>query len=46
MNLNAPFCEITNDDSFGEWKIQLPMQIIFISSNDSRETCTMDTKRQ
>ena len=28
MNLNAPFCEIINDDSVGEWKIQLPMQII------------------
>ena len=29
---------------FGEWKIQLTMQINFISSKDLRETCTMHTK--
>ena len=27
-----------------EWKIQLTMQINFISSKDSEETCTMHTK--
>ena len=29
---------------FGEWKIQLTMAINFISSKDSKETCTMHTK--
>ena len=29
---------------FGEWKIQLTMQIIFFSSKDSGETRTMHNK--
>ena len=28
----------------GEWKIQLTMEINFMSSKDSDETCTMHTK--
>ena len=29
-----------------EWKIQLTMRINFISVKDSKETCTMYSKRQ
>ena len=37
--------EVTDYEThFGEWKIQLTMQIIFISSIDSRETCIMRVK--
>ena len=35
---------IIEDDHFGEWKIQLKIQINFISSLDTREICTMDSK--
>ena len=35
---------IIEDDLFGEWKIQLTMQITFISSLDTGEICTMDSK--
>ena len=35
---------IDYETQFGEWKIQLTMQIIFISSIDSRETCIMRVK--
>ena len=35
---------INNETQFGEWKIQLTMQISFISSRDSGETRTMRTK--
>ena len=31
-------------DSYGEWKIQLTMQISFISSSDTEEIRTMDSK--
>ena len=30
--------------SKGEWKIQLSMQIIFVSFTDANETCEMHTK--
>ena len=33
-----------NDHNQDEWKIQLTMKIDFISSGDSKETCTMYTK--
>ena len=36
--------EIIDDDTFREWKIQLTMQIDFISFKDSKETQTLDTK--
>ena len=32
------------NDSYGEWKIQLTMQIIFFSSLDTGEIRTMDSK--
>ena len=32
------------ETQFGEWKIQLTMQIIFFSSKDSGETRTMHNK--
>ena len=35
---------ITEDDLFGEWKIQLTMQITFISSLDTGEIRIMDSK--
>ena len=35
---------IIEDDLFGEWKIQLTMQITFISSLDTGEIHTMDSK--
>ena len=34
----------SDNDSYGEWKIQLTMQISFISSLDSGEIRTMDLK--
>ena len=34
----------SNETQFGEWKIQLIMSIIFISSKESDETCYMRTK--
>ena len=42
--LKAPSGEITDDDSFGEWKIQLTMEINFISPLDTGEIRTMDSK--
>ena len=44
MKLKVPSGEIIDDDSFGESKILLTMQINFISSKDSGETRTMDAK--
>ena len=35
---------IIEDDLSGEWKIQLTMQINFVSSLDPQEICTMDSK--
>ena len=35
---------IIEGNLFGEWKIQLTMQINFISSLDPGEICTMDSK--
>ena len=35
---------IDYETQFGEWKIQLTLQIDFISSQDSGETRTMHTK--
>ena len=35
---------IDYESHFGEWKIQLTMQINFISSNDSEDIRTMSTK--
>ena len=35
---------INDHNTQREWKIQLTMQIDFISSKDSGETCTMHTK--
>ena len=35
---------INDHKTIGEWKIQLTMQINFISHKDSEETCTMYTK--
>ena len=35
---------IIEDDLCGEWKIQLTIQISFISSLDTREICTMNSK--
>ena len=40
----APLGGIIDDDSYGEWKIQLTMQINFISSLDTGEIRTMDSK--
>ena len=34
----------SNETQFGEWKLQLIMSIIFISSKESDETCYMRTK--
>ena len=34
----------SGNDSYGEWKIQLTMQIIFFSSLDTGEIRTMDSK--
>ena len=36
--------EMIEYDQFGEWKIQLTMQVNFISAKDSEETRTMSTK--
>ena len=44
MKLKRPSGKIINDDTYGEWKIQLTMQINFISALDTREICTMDSK--
>ena len=35
---------INDDKTIREWKIQLTMQINFISYKDSKETCTTYTK--
>ena len=39
-----PSGKIIDDDSYGEWKIHLTMQINFITSLDPGEICTMDSK--
>ena len=44
MKLKAPSGKIIDDDSFGEWEIQLTMQINFISSLDARKIRIMDAK--
>ena len=44
IKLKAPSGEIIDDDTFGEWKIQLAMKINFISSLDTEEIRTMDWK--
>ena len=43
-NHKTPLGKITDDDLYGEWKIQLTMQINFISSPDPGEIRTMDSK--
>ena len=40
----APLGGIIDDDIYGEWKIQLTMQINFISSLDTGEIQTIDSK--
>ena len=42
--LEGPLGKITDDDLYGKWKIQLKMQINFISSLDPEEIRTMDSK--
>ena len=44
IKLKAPFGEIINDDSYGDWEIQLKMQINFISFLDTGEIRTIDSK--
>ena len=44
IKLKDPTGIIIEDDLFGEWKIQLTMQINFISSLDPREIHIMDSK--
>ena len=44
IKLKDPTGIIIEDDLFGEWKIQLTMQINFISSLDPGEIRTMDSK--
>ena len=44
MKLKDPTSIIIEDDLSGEWKIQLTMQITFISSLDTGEIHTMDSK--
>ena len=44
IKLKDPSGKIIDNDSFGEWKIQLTMQINFSSSLDPREILTMDWK--
>ena len=44
MKLKDPTSIIIEDDLSGEWKIQLTMQINFISSLDPGEICKMDSK--
>ena len=36
---------IDNCKARGQWKIQLLMQIIFVSFKDANETCEMHTKK-
>ena len=44
IKLKDPTGIIIEDDLFGEWKIQLTMQINFVSSLDPRKNCIMDSK--
>ena len=44
IKLKDPSGKIIDNDSYGEWKIQLTIQISFISSLDTGEICTMDSK--
>ena len=46
-NHKAPITDsngIIKDNLFGEWKIQLTMQINFVSSLDPEKNCTIDSK--
>ena len=43
-NHKCPNGIIIEDDFSGEWKIELTMQITFISSLDTGEIRTMDSK--
>ena len=44
MKLKTPSGETIDDNNFGEWKFQLTMRINFISSLDTGEIRTMDSK--
>ena len=44
MKLKDPSGKIIDDDSFGEWKIQLTMQTNFVSFLDSEEIRKMNSK--
>ena len=45
INDHKKSTEVTDyETQFGEWKIQLTMQMNFISPKDSGETCTMYVK--
>ena len=44
IKLEDPTGIITGENLFGEWKIQLTMQINFFFSLDTKEICTMDPK--
>ena len=44
IKLKTPSGKIIGDYTFGEWKIQLIIQIIFICSLDTGEIRTMDSK--
>ena len=44
IKLKDPTGKIIDNDSYGEWKIQLTIQIGFISSLDTGEIRTMDSK--
>ena len=42
--MKDPSGKIINDDNFGEWKIQLTMQMNFISSLDTGDIRTIESK--
>ena len=44
MKLKTPSGETIDDNNFGEWKFQLTMRNNFISSLDTGEIRTMDSK--
>ena len=44
MKLKDPSGKIIDDDSFGEWKIQLTMQTNFVSFLDSEEIRKMNSQ--
>ena len=45
-NHKTPLGKIIDDDLYGEWKIQLTMQINFVSSLDPGEIRTKDSKSE